>query len=194
MGNRVGSRFFLHEKKMSLTIGIDPGWASCGVAVQQDGVVLDKFFFVPREQHVIAKAHGELCQAMKYLILELQKILKSVPGSIPSLYMERYVAYAGVTSEASEYILMFIGAIKYHFEALEYPVHMVRAIDWKPKVCKHLVRTKDFNNPYSSFDKKFSLLAARTLAGLDPKNKTLTDHEADAVCLSFLGEIDATKK
>jgi hypothetical protein len=63
---------------------------------------------------------------------------------------------------------------------------MVRAIDWKPKVCKYLVRKKGFNNPYPSFDKQFSILAANTLSGGDTK----VDHEADAVCLSYLGMIE----
>lgn len=166
-----------------MILGIDPGWASCGVAVQDSGVLLRSFHFVPRE---IDKT-GNFDVILKYLAKELDEKNDVELDLITDLNMERYVAYKGVQSEIAEQILMFIGALKYWAEDIGFNVNMVRAIDWKPKICKHLVRTQGFNNPYPSFDKKYSILAATTLSGKTFK----TDHEADAVCLSYLNEVPA---
>lgn len=173
---------------MGYVIGIDPGWASCGYSLTLDDKVVTSGNFIPRD-HVAegevlsggidyltnAIEHEAMCQDEGYRIAATNK-----------MYIERYVAYKGIHSDTSEAILMFIGALIHRFEFDGVGVFPVRAIDWKPKVCKYLVRTKGFNNPYPSFDKKYSILAAKTLSGLDLKS----DHAADAVCLSYLGEID----
>lgn len=169
-----------------ITLGIDPGWASCGVAASQEGKILRSFHFVPRDH---AKG-GSLDEVLGWLTTELDEVDGVELDCIRGAYIERYVAYAGVTSAASEDILMFIGALKYWLENKGIPVTMVRAIDWKPKVAKYLVRKFGANNPNASFDKKFSIFAASTLSSKQFK----TDHEADAVCLSYLGEIDEYNK
>lgn len=154
--------------------GVDPGWASFGIAIEDRGKTLFKASYVPRDYG------GTILGFINHLEHELPKI------SIPDVYIERFVAYKGIHSDASESILMLIGALNYYFENLGSKVHMVRAIDWKPKVCKYLVRTQGFNNEFPSFDKRYSLLAAKTLSGQELK----VDHEADAICLSYLGIID----
>jgi hypothetical protein len=164
-----------------MILGIDPGWASCGIAVQEDGRFLRSYHFAPRDYSV----NGSVETPIRHLRQQLDDSHDVELDCIREAYIERYVAYKGIHSDMSEAILMFIGALKYWLEQRDIKVHMTRAIDWKPKVCKHLVRTKGFNNPYPSFDKKYSILAATTLSGWEFK----TDHEADAVCLSYLGEI-----
>lgn len=167
---------------MPYSIGIDPGWASCGFAVMQDSKVIFKGSYVPRDHK------GTILGFVEHLESELTKAGIDIYSdhNIQDVTIERYVAYKGIQSEASENILMLIGGLNFYFNQVA-PVNMVRAIEWKPKICKYLVRTKGFNNPYTSFDKKFSILAAKTLSGLELD----TDHEADAICLSYLGEVDA---
>jgi hypothetical protein len=63
---------------------------------------------------------------------------------------------------------------------------MVRAIDWKSTLCKILVRDHGFTNPGNSFNKEFSLAAAELIYG----KKLKSDHEADAICLAFLGYLN----
>lgn len=164
-------------------VGIDPGWASCGYSLTTDGKVVVKGFLEPRQ---FVEDGEVLSSAVDEVWNQLRVFPKDSLEMFDRLYIERYVAYAGVTSSASEQILMFIGALVHRFEFDGIPVTMVRAIDWKPKVCKYLVRTQGFNNPHPSFDKKYSILAAEALSG----QKFKTDHEADAVCLSYLGVID----
>jgi hypothetical protein len=57
-----------------------------------------------------------------------------------------------------------------------------RAIDWKMDMVKALHKKKEFENPSSKLDKKFSIAAAK--ACLDHEHTFATDHEADAVCLA----------
>lgn len=177
---------------MTITVGIDPGWASCGVSLNIDGTIVFSRNYVPRDllnsKEVV---YGAVEHIHQELILEMRKHLADPRDSaIEKAYIERYVAYKGIHSDVSEKILMFIGAMALRLEFDGTLVNMVRAIDWKPTVCKYLVRTKGFNNPYSSFDKKYSLLAAKTLSGID----SITDHEADAICLSYLDEIERWNK
>jgi hypothetical protein len=172
--------------KTMFTLGIDPGWASCGVSLVYDDECIDYMHYIPRD---CGKEDRAVYHAVNHLSNFLYKHVETI-GRLNSAYMERYVAYAGVQSSHSEDILMFIGAVKYMLEAEYVPVNMVRAADWKPKVCKYLVRTKGFKNPSSSFDKKYSIAAANALSGKQFK----TDHEADAVCMSYLGEIDQWNK
>ncbi len=171
-----------------MIIGIDPGWASCGYSVTLDGKVLVKGNFVPRDEVGPAEVLVGAVERLTSLVEDGLKLVHEDDSlkSIFKMYIERFVAYKGVQSEVNEAILMFIGAVIHKFESGGAVVVPVRAIDWKPKVCKYLVRTQNFNNPYPSFDKKYSILAASALSGLQFK----TDHEADAVCLSYLEIID----
>lgn len=164
-------------------IGIDPGWQSCGWSFQLLGKVVKSGHYVPADQGSIVRAVDFLTE-----IITANRKLNQVESVACDAYIERFVAYKNVLSEASEQILMFIGALQYALLDRGYEVHMVRAIDWKPKVCKYLVRSKEFNNPYSSFDKKYSILAAQTLSGIEGK---MVDHEADAICLSYLNIVNS---
>jgi hypothetical protein len=176
-----------------MILGIDPGWASCGVAIEYEGKCIFKYSFVPRDfewnkkhYHGLAGPVNHISEVMMSGDNEFLGLMTQVDGA----YIERYVAYKGIHSDMSENILMFIGALKFHLEKDEVKVNMVRAIDWKPKICKYLVRTQGFNNPNPSFDKKFSIAAAQALSGLTFK----TDHEADAVCLSYLRVVEQHEK
>lgn len=151
-----------------LTLGIDPGWSSCGWAVNDsEKGIISSGNFVPKEKGMVNAVHN---------------LSPSVVGVLETVFIERFVAYRGVQTSSSEDILMFIGALQFYFLSLGLKVELTRAIDWKPKLCKWLVKNKGFSNPFPSFDKNFSLLAAKTLSGAD----SLTDHEADAICLSYL--------
>lgn len=170
-----------------MRLGIDPGWASFGVAVESEGKTIFKASYVPRD-------HGDsICEFITFLnarlmdgTIDLATVKNPQSWYFTDVYIERFVAYKGIHSDMSEKILMLIGALNYEFTLRGSNVHMVRAIDWKPKVCKYLVRTQGFNNPNPSFDKKFSIAAANALSGGDSK----IDHEADAICLSYLGLVD----
>lgn len=166
---------------MSIVLGIDPGWASCGLSLYVDGKTEWYDNFVPRDLCLGGSYRG----AIDFITTSVETMDRRV-NELDAVYMERYVAYKGIQSDTSEAILMFIGALKGYFNYVGVNVKMVRAIDWKPAVCKYLVRTVGFNNPHSSFDKKYSILAANTLSGAGVKS----DHAADAICLSYLGQIE----
>lgn len=126
----------------------------------------------------------------QYLSQDLAVAGKLQP--INDVFIERFVVYEGKHSSASEDILILIGGLQYFFQRNPMcKVYMLRAIEWKQRLCKYLVRTKGFSNPYPSFDKKFSLLAAKTISGEDSIN---TNHEADAICLSFMKEVQDYEK
>lgn len=154
---------------MTCVVGIDPGWASFGIARQGKGSLVKVDSYIPRD-YASTK--------------EFLEILKENYNKPDMVFIERFVAYQGVHSDASEQILMLIGAVRYFYELQGVQVFMVRAIDWKPALCKYLVRNKGFNNPYPGFDKKYSILAAKEISGEGIARKV--DHEADAICLSYL--------
>lgn len=155
---------------MKLYLGMDPGWASFGLAkVNEEGKLVSAEGFIPRDFGLTEFVNSQFSGITK----------------VESVVLERFVAYEGVHSNVNEPLLMLIGALQYRFENESVKVGLVRAIDWKPKLCKWLVRNKGFKNPASNFDKKFSLAAAQALSGV----KFKSDHEADAVCLAYLGWI-----
>lgn len=125
-----------------------------------------------------------------FFLSELWKDISLPDCSKGQLYMERFVSYSNVMSDASEDILMMIGATKLFFESKGFGIHMVRAIEWKSKLCKWMFRNLRFNNPSTSFDKKFSIAAAKALLdAFGGDSRTIkSDHEADAICLSFLNK------
>lgn len=151
-------------------LGIDPGWESTGVAITSStGELLHKEFFKPSDL------------GLKGSIQHLSDIC--IDHEFSFGVIERYVPYQNVFSSSAERILHFIGALNLFVETdLNAKFWCPRAIDWKPLICKYLVKAKGFDNPYQSFDKDYSILAAETLSG----QKFETDHEADAVCLSYL--------
>ena len=175
-----------------ISIGIDPGWASFGISVLDTSQPLSykgSASFVPKEFPSLLE-FGEAVGAF---------IADTVGDSWTTnfqVHIERFVPYAGCPSAASEMTNIVIGYLTGLFYLLstgtrkgDNLVVRHRAIDWKPVVCKDLVRTKNFSNPAASFDKKFSIAAAQEISGLALKN----DHIADAICLSFLGVIHARR-
>ena len=163
-----------------LHIGIDPGWASTGIA-KYDSEAKSWVFgnFVPRDEGITS-----------FIFSQFNGITKEQASQV---VIERFVAYKGIHSDASENILMLIGAILFRFEKDEVPVNMFRAVEWKPALCKWLVKNKGFQNPSSSFDKKFSIAAAKCIVGDEEGIGKITDHEADAICLAFLGYLNSAR-
>ena len=163
-------------------IGIDPGWSSCGYAiVNEESELVCSGSYIPKES-------GDITKAVNLLLTLFLKEERGIFTTLTPLVVniERFVAYRGVQTSSSEEILMFIGALIYAFGNAGETVLLTRAIDWKPKLCKWLVRNKGFNNPFPSFDKKFSLLAAETVSG----KKGINDHEADAICLAYIALVE----
>lgn len=163
----------------SYILGIDPGWKSCGVSLLKDGKIIFTKNYIP-------ESYGTPRDFIEHGLWEDLDSLEI--DNIDELFIERYVAYAGVTSSASEEILMNIGALCFWFGiTFDCRITLLRAIDWKTRLCKYLVRNKGFDNPYPSFDKKFSVLAARAISGME---EIKSNHEADAICLSYMKEVE----
>src|SRR5688572_2533055 len=95
-----------------ITIGIDPGWASCGVAVHEDGKCIFKKNFEPRamlcEGDVLTGAIEKIWDEIR---LSIALANRDDFLHIDNAFVERFVAYEGIHSKASEEILMFIGAM-----------------------------------------------------------------------------------
>ena len=152
-------------------LGIDPGWSSFGYAqVDGNGELLSIYDTGKPKDHGITT----------FISTVLGK-----PEGVVSLTMERFVPYDGMYTTATETVTMMIGALQYHYELLGIKVHLFRAIEWKPALCKWLVKNKGFKNPSIRFDKEFSIAAAECLCGKSIKS----DHRADAICLAYLGYI-----
>lgn len=149
-------------------LGIDPGTRNLGLAVTDgEGKLIRSSVLDMKELGGITKT----AQAVLHIAAQY---------NTKTMGIERFVPYAGKHSAATEEILMLIGALIFLFETAHHKVTLYRAIEWKPALCKHLFKTVGFNNPSTSFDKKYSHAAARCITQLDVK----TDHEADAICLS----------
>lgn len=156
---------------MKSYLGIDPGWATFGFAqVDEDGNLVKSWGSVPRSLGL-----------SRFIIEKLPKV---DPGS--QLVCERYVAYEGNMNSATEILNMMIGAIQFYYESEGTNVKLVRAVEWKTALCKWLVHNKGFKNPSTRFDKVFSKAAAECLSGKPIKS----DHEADAICLAYVGWIN----
>lgn len=159
--------------------GIDPGSRNLGYAcliIDEHGKVM-----IYDVEHIDPQELG---------FSKTINFLRQMGNMTEAVIIERYVAYKGIHNAASEEILMLIGGIRLTFE--EYPVSLVRAIEWKPAICKYLVKNKDFSNPSQSLDKKFSMAAAKCIVGkIDGFEDQLikTDHVADAICLAYYGYI-----
>ena len=160
-----------------ITIGIDPGWASFGIAINKDDLLLAHASFIPKES-------GNITEFVKKLE---QWVYQKTSGETFSehhelnIYIERFVTYGGTQTDPED-ILMLIGALDYFFTTNYSKPTLIRALDWKVRICHHLVKSKGLSNPGTKFDKKYSLWAAENLSG----KKFKSDHEADAVCLSYM--------
>lgn len=168
-------------------IGIDPGWKNLGVAVSEYNKETKKFKLLSSKVFNVSE-YGTISK----FIEGLDKFLVPLILRVDSVTIERYVAYAGVSTAESENICMVIGALSYYFASFMYwekePL-LLRAIDWKTTLVKTLYKKKGFDNPSSKLDKKFSIAAAK--ACMDEATEFETDHEADAVCLSAYQKLTA---
>ena len=157
-----------------ITIGIDPGWASFGISITKDGSLLGVKSFVPKNSQTI---HGFISVLDAWID---STCIVTGPTQF-EIYIERFVTYGGVQVDP-ENILMLIGALDYFFTTHYSKPILIKALDWKVRVMHHLVKTKGLSNPGTKFDKKYSIWAAENLSG----QKFKSDHEADAVCLSYM--------
>lgn len=180
-------------KQNSIYIGIDPGPVNTGWCVR--GVDNDNLFlacgvFDPR-------ATGDVIMSAESLFLRIEE---SMPQKLRSrLYddsvqrvaaIERFVSYKGVLTNNVEDTCMFIGSLTFLLRTNGINTTLARAITWKPKVCSKLHLDNGFNNPSTKLDKKFSNAAACSILGVEEYKKRpfKTDHEADAICLSYFAE------
>ena len=156
------------------SVGIDPGWVNLGYAVLDGRSLVET---------------GAINPSLTSLRVTVDSMVdtKWIPDVVS---MERYVAYKGIMNAASEHILMIIGGLTYAYSSQGVPVNLFRAIEWKSTLNKYLFRTFDFRNPSTSFDKKFSVAAAKFITGQD----IVSDHIADAICLAYYGSIQNVPK
>lgn len=152
-------------------LGIDPGTKNIGVAVTSDtGKLLYGQIWSLDEN----RAEGMLTLAgrVRYLCGEFK---------VTTAAIERFVAFKGIHSKASEDILMLIGCLWYAIKTFNQPeIKLYRSIEWKPALCRFLVKETQFDNPSQKFDKVFSKAAATQIT----KEKITNDHLADAIGLS----------
>lgn len=163
-------------------LGIDPGVVNTGWALRTSNSKASAGgVFNPSKSVSVIHAADDL-----YKIIHDSRPL-DLPISV--LAIERFVAYKGVMTADSEKVLLLIGSLLHKFHSCGTRFMTCRAIDWKTVVAKDLYKTKDFRNPSEKLDKKFSVAAAGCV--LDRQFKT-TDHEADAVCLSYYAQLKGT--
>lgn len=149
-------------------LGIDPGTANIGVAITDDD---GKLLF----SHVYSLKDDGGLQGVTEQIVEL-----AYRHYISTCAIERFVTFKGIHSKASEEILMLIGYLRYALTLAKVDIKLYRSIEWKPALCKYLVKNCGFDNPSIKFDKIFSKAAAETIT----KEKIKNDHIADAIGLS----------
>lgn len=180
--------------KTRISVGIDPGWVNCGVAVVSEE---PNFRIKKLASLVINPSKGDL-----ELVKDLPKTLEELAGfdksthHIEYIVAERYVPYNNLFGTETENITMVIGMLRQMFYT-EYGVKagLVRAIEWKVKLAQVMSKHAGFNNPSIGLDKKFSCAIANFMLrsphtkdskNEDPKIHFDTDHEADALCLAGL--------
>lgn len=177
-------------------VGIDPAWKNLGLSILKEEIQTGELTLL--SSHVMNPSEYK---TIPEFVQELEKIVRRVvftdvcsgepgfTGTVDSVTIERFVAYAGVSTSETENICMIIGALQYAFKE-QYGVDslMLRAIDWKTNLVKQLFKTQDFDNPSTKLDKKFSLAAGNACLKKE-KNIFKTDHEADATCLASYSTI-----
>lgn len=162
-------------------VGIDPAWKNLGLAIVKESVETGNLHLV----HSCVMNPSTFDSIPKFTKALWSVVLESLMNTgeepcISSVTIERFVAYAGVSTAETENICMIIGALQQMFD--NEATFMLRAIDWKTTLVKELFKQKGFDNPSAKLDKKFSIAAAK--ACMDSEVKFATDHEADATCLA----------
>lgn len=160
-------------------LGIDPGVRNLAMAlITEEGSFVDgkTFDMIPEGTSVV--------QAITCIYSKLQEVCKD--RRISTVGMERFVAYQDTQTSSSENILLLTGALvnacHTQLNITRSPeIKLMRAIDWKPGLCKLLVKRMNFRNPSSTFDKKYSKAAAEIIT----KSPFKDDHLADATCIAF---------
>lgn len=156
---------------MDLFLGVDPGWKNLGWCVSNgEGE--------PQLFGTMNPSEYELGTVPKLILDSLGSKAKNLKG----LAMERYVFYDGRYNADSEHILLVTGQFQYMAASLGMETKMFRAIDWKTTLAKYLHKRNGWENPSDSFDKVFSIAAAKEVSGMEFK----VDHVADAACLAAL--------
>jgi Holliday junction resolvasome RuvABC endonuclease subunit len=167
-----------------LSLGIDPGWKNLGIAlIKRD----DENKVSVVKTGVLTPYLYETIWDTPYHIEDWLKDTGFKPFEITAVGIERFVSYNNVDSAEQEHILLTIGAVAGHLSracglASGY-VNMYRAFEWKVNLNKYLVKTKKFSNPSTSFDKVFSVAAAKACLDYDYNFKT--DHEGDASAIAY---------
>lgn len=160
-----------------MLLGIDPGIKNLGLAV----ITHDSELVLSRNLNLAE--FGSMTDFIDGVICIL---CDTIEDTVTHACLERFVSYGNVQSKSTERITMLIGGLVYALNSLEIPTGLYRAIDWKPALCKHLVKNNEFDNPSLKLDKKFSYAAAKSIIKDDAK----TDHEADAICLAYMWNVD----
>lgn len=173
---------------VEITVGIDPGWKNLGISILkiEDGnaSLFKTGVLNPSESK---EKYGSRWGFYK----DLDDWLGGF-NYVDYVGIERYVAYKGIDTAESENIVTVIGMLGDYFYrgSLCTNIHLYKAFDWKKQLCQHLVKTKNFTNPSSSFDKKYSIAAAK--ACLDVPYEFQNDHQADSVAIAFTNLLQAS--
>lgn len=167
-----------------MIIGIDPGTTNLGIAVVGEEGNLKGQTLTTKVFN--SKKYKDRVSAIFDIGMFCSDQAATAGEQVKGVRIERYVPYAGTFSSDAEGIVLLIGGLEHMFFSRfsETPL-LLRAIEWKPRLCKDLVLKKNFSNPSTKFDKKFSKAAATCITGREFK----TDHEADAVCLAYYDKI-----
>lgn len=172
------------ESVKQLYIGVDPGPVNTGWCIRGPSGELVRGTFNPSATGDVVMAADRLFKEFQYQAQAFGKY------SFERAAIERYVTYKGVFTSNAEETCLFIGSLTFLLRSNGIKTSLVRAITWKPKVCKLLVTEKGFDNPSKKLDKKFSMAAASRVLDITTfKDRPFkTDHEADAICLSYFAE------
>lgn len=170
-------------REVRYSLGIDPGWRNLGIAL-----VKEESGSIELVKSGTVNPSSLPSKDRAVLVVKDYLALTSLHSLVDFFQMERYVSYQNVNTAEAENILMLMGELKNQvgtwFLKEDSDTILLRAIDWKTEMVKTLVKTKGFDNPSTSLDKKFSIAAAH--ACLDKPGTFNTDHEADAICLACL--------
>jgi hypothetical protein len=172
------------ERPPKVGFGFDPAWKTLGSAVVQETTKPFKFDVIFSSTTSPGDDPSGPCFHVASLVESMLAYAGQNPANEISVCLERFVSYGNVRSSHTEEITRIIGQLEMKVELTPglYGPLMLKAIDWKTKLCQTLVKYAGFDNPSASLDKKFSIAAAKHIS-TTPDDK-ISDHEADAICLA----------